>query len=147
MKIILATPISGFENEGEYLTYRKQVISLIDRLAKHYTVYAEIEVVKDAKFYDSPDQSVSKDFKAIEEADCFILLHPYRMQTSSFIELGYAYAQKKPILIVSREENLPYMALGLSNADCPAIIVSPDEENVQIHIEEILSHWEKIYCE
>ena len=46
MKIFLATPISGFENKGEYLTYRKQVISLIDRLAKHYTVYAEIEVVR-----------------------------------------------------------------------------------------------------
>lgn len=34
MRIFLAAPISGFENENEYLTYRKKVVELIDGLKK-----------------------------------------------------------------------------------------------------------------
>ena len=52
---------------------------------------SELESVEDVGTYDSPEQSVAKDFGNINEADCFMLLHPRKMQMSSFIELGYAY--------------------------------------------------------
>lgn len=64
------------------------------------------------------------------------------MQTSSFIELCYAYALKKPSLI----EDLPYMALGLNTTEVPVLIVSPDEENLKEIIRNIFLDWEKKYC-
>ena len=46
MRIFLAAPISGFENENEYLTYRKKVVELIDGLKKSFVVMSELERVE-----------------------------------------------------------------------------------------------------
>lgn len=143
MRIFLAAPISGFENENEYLTYRKKVVELIDGLKKSFVVMSELERVESVGSYDSPEQSVIKDFTDIKEADCFMLLHPRRMQTSAFIELGYAYAMKKPSLIIAHPKDLPYMALGLNNKSVPSLIVSPDATNLKNIIMSILTDWEK----
>jgi nucleoside 2-deoxyribosyltransferase len=140
MKIFLAAPISGFNNINEYKDYRNRVILLIEELRKYFCVYSELEKVDNIETYDSPEQSVKKDFQAIEDSDVFLLLHPQKMQTSSFIELGYAYALNKKILIVSKKENLPYMALGLGTNKKKAIIVSP--QNSYIEIIRILKEWE-----
>ena len=43
MRIFLAAPISGFENENEYLTYRKKVVELIDGLKKSFVVMSELD--------------------------------------------------------------------------------------------------------
>ena len=46
---------------------------------------SELESVEDVGTYDSPEQSVAKDFGNINEADCFMLLHPRKMQMSSLL--------------------------------------------------------------
>ena len=143
MRIFLAAPISGCEDEAEYLIFRKKAIELIDELKKRYIVMSELESVEEVGTYDSPEQSVAKDFGNIDEADCFMLLHPRKMQTSSFIELGYAYALGKPALIIAHPENLPYMALGLNNEKTSVLILNPDDKNLKKTITEILGDWEK----
>jgi nucleoside 2-deoxyribosyltransferase len=140
MNIFLAAPISGFDNIKEYQQYRNGVILLIEKLRKYYCVYSELEQVDNIETYDSPEQSVKKDFQAIENSDVFLLLHPKRMQTSSFIELGFAYALNKKILIVSEQEDLPYMALGLCTSERMAIILPP--QNASVEIIRILKEWE-----
>lgn len=143
MRIFLAAPISGFEDEAEYLVFRKKAIELIDDLKKHFIVISELESIKDVGTYDSPEQSVEKDFGNIKESDCFMLLHPRKMQTSSFIELGYAYALGKPALIIAHTEDLPYMALGLNDKKTSVLILSPNDKNLKKTITEILFDWEK----
>ena len=68
MRIFLAAPISGFEDEAEYLIFRKKAIELIDELKKRYIVMSELESVEEVGTYDSPEQSVAKDFGNINEA-------------------------------------------------------------------------------
>ncbi len=145
MKIFLAAPISGFENETEYLAYRKKVVELIDELKKDFVIMSELESVKKVESYDSPEQSVIKDFRDIKEADCFMLLHPRRMQTSSFIELGYAYAMKKPSLIIAHPEDLPYMVLGLNNDEVPSLIISPEADDLKHRIKSVFTDWKEKY--
>lgn len=76
--------------------------------------------------YDSPDKSIQEDFDSIKNNDVFLFLHPLKMQFSSLIELGYAIALGKKIVIVDRKSNLPYLAVGIENYSLHAIIVDVD---------------------
>lgn len=113
--VFISTPISGFSNKNEYYDYRKIVLSLISKLRASYSVCSEIEQIKGLETYDSPEKSVTEDFESIKNNDVFLFLHPSKMQTSSLIELGYAIALDKRIVIVGRKENLPYLAVGLES--------------------------------
>lgn len=126
-KIFLAAPISGFSSKTQYTFYRENVCMLIDALTDKYEVYSEIDEISSVKSYDTPIDSLEKDFKAIKDADIFVLLHPMRMQTSSLIELGYACALKKKLLIVGEKEDLPYLALGLKKPNYNALTIYSSE--------------------
>lgn len=128
-KIFLATPVSGFQNESQYASYRKSVLSLIDALSERYTIHAEIQEITGTELYNTPEESLRMDFAAINEADVFILLHPMRMQTSSLIELGYACALKKKMLIVGETGNLPYLVFGLTAPEYNASIIHTSTVN------------------
>lgn len=129
LKIFIATPISGFQNEDQYTLYRKSVLSLIKELVNDYEVHCELQEISDKSSYDTPQDSLKKDFDAIEKSDIFILLHPMRMQSSSLIELGYACALKKKLLIVGANNDLPYLVNGLIEPDYNSIIIHSSEIN------------------
>lgn len=112
-KIFIATPISAFKSKEEYAGYRKIVLELIKQLKPNYEVYSEIELIRDDYDYESPEQAAVKDLDQIDESDIFIIHHPKRLQTSTFIELGYALALKKKIIIISSLSDLPYLANGI----------------------------------
>ena len=132
LKIFIATPISGFQDENEYTRYRKSVLLLIASLVDNFEVYCELQKVSDTKSYDAPQDSVKKDFSAIEEANLFILLHPIRIQSSSLIEMGYACALKKKLIIVGLQENLPYLVNGLVEPEYHSIVINSSEINKEI---------------
>lgn len=113
MKIFIAAPISGFKSETTYRQFRMSVLAFIEMLNKKHTVISEIMDISNSAEYDTPAESAKKDFYTIEISDIFLLIHPARMQTSSLIELGYAYALNKTIIIVSELSDLPFLALGL----------------------------------
>ncbi len=87
---------------------------LISLLLDKYDIRSEIQNISETETYDTPEESLKKDFNEIEEADIFLLLHPMRIQTISLIELGYACALKKKLLIVGKKEDLPYLVHGLA---------------------------------
>ena len=136
-KIFLASPISGFQNEQKYISYRESVLTLIHALSQKYDVHSEIQEIQTVSLYDTPEDSVRKDFKAIDEADVFILLHPIRIQSSTLVELGYACARRKTLLLIGSKDNLPYMALGLKKPDFNAEILYSSEIN-QATIDEVI---------
>ena len=111
--IFLAAPISGCSSEIEYQSVREGVINLVQALRSNgHRVLSELEDISGTDSYDSPAASVLLDFGQILASDVFILFHPRKMQTSALIELGFAYAHNKIIIMVSPEGALPYMALG-----------------------------------
>ncbi len=113
LSIFIAAPISGFSNETQYLEYRNGVLKMIEVLRKEHVVFSEIENFAKLDSYEDPGKSALEDFNKISNSDVFILMHPTKMQTSALIELGYALAHKKNIIIVSQKKHLPFLTLGL----------------------------------
>lgn len=138
LKVFLATPISGFQSEDQYILYRKSVLLLIESLTNNYEVYCELQKILDINSYDAPQDSIKNDFNAIEESDIFILLHPLRMQSSSLIELGYACALRKKLIFVGAKSDLPYLVNGLIEPDYNSVIIDSSEINDKI-IAEIMN--------
>lgn len=117
MKIFLATPIAGFESETQMVEYKNSLSPFFDSIRKAHILYAEIENINQVSDYDSPSYSVQHDFGLIDEFDVFILHYPKKMATSALIELGYAIAkQKRVIIIVDKQDTLPYLGQGLEAA-------------------------------
>ena len=136
IKIFLAAPISGFADEAEYRKNRENLLKLIDKLSVKFQVYSEISNIGSLASYDEPGESVIKDFNEIKESDIFIMYHPMNMQTSTLIELGYAVAKEKKIIIIGNTDILPYLALGLPKYSLNIKIISSSELN-QIIIRQV----------
>lgn len=132
VKIFLAAPISGFKNESEYRKNRENLLGLINKLSIKFCVYSEISNIGTLDSYDEPGESAIKDFNKISESDIFVLYHPMNMQTSTLIELGYAVAKEKKIIIVGEKDVLPYLALGLSKYSSSIKLLSASELNEDI---------------
>lgn len=115
--VFIASPIAGFESKTDYKKYRlliKNVIEKIKALEFIDNVFSEIVEINDIINYDSPQNSVLKDFYNILHSDFFILFYPQKVSSSALIELGYAIAERKKILILSpKKEILPYLVPGL----------------------------------
>ena len=114
--VFIASPIAGFLTNQDYDKYSnllKEVVENLKRRNNIGNIYCEIANITNILEYDSPAKSVVKDFKHIKESDFFILLYPQKIVSSALIELGYAVAENKNILIISPyQEILPYMVLG-----------------------------------
>ena len=127
-RIFLATPISGFATQKEYLNFKESALRLISFLrVKGYEVYSEMERIDGADDYDSPAQSVDEDFANIVASEYFVLLHPAKMQTSSLIEFGYACASNKRIVAVGKRSDLPYFVIGYAEYSDRAAIVEAEQ--------------------
>lgn len=131
-KIFIAAPMSGFQNDEQYIYYRDKVMLLLDVLSDKYEVYSEVKNVLGTQTYDTPEESVKKDFEAINKTDIFLMFHPIRGQSSTLIELGYACALKKKIIIIGIKEHLPYLVHGLAESDFKAQIIESSDINKEI---------------
>lgn len=135
--IFLAAPISGFQSDGEYSKYRQCLLALINRLSKSYEVYSELTSIDSSEQYDTPEESAKIDFYRIQQSDVFLMYHPMRMQSSTLIELGYAVALKKKIIIISNTSNLPYLATGLHAVTSAVEVIASSQITDQV-IEETM---------
>lgn len=114
MKMFIATPIAGFGNENQMVDYKKSLMDFFSTLEQYHDIYSEILRINGIDEYDSPELSVKLDFSAIDNSDVFILHYPKKIVTSALIELGYAIAKnKRVIIIVQNIELLPYLGQGL----------------------------------
>lgn len=120
MKIFLSTPIAGFGDELEYKRYRQWLLEIRKKLCEKYgakNVVAAFFSAKDYDSYDSPSKSAKEDITEIKSCDVFVMFYPQKKATSALVELGYALAKSKKILIVSPEiDILPYMVQGFHEA-------------------------------
>lgn len=131
-KIFLAAPISGFKDEAQYKKNRENLFDLINYLASKFQVYSEIANINSIAACDTPEESAIKDLGKINESDIFIIYHPMNMQTSTLIELGYAVAKQKKIIIIAKPETLPYLALGLPQYSSNIELISFSNMNAEV---------------
>lgn len=132
MKIFLATPIAGFESEKHMIEYKRGLSSFFSLLKQQHTVYAEIDKINNGNDYDSPEDSAIHDFGLIKDCDVFIMHYPKKMATSALMELGYAIAlQKRIIIIVESLDVLPFLGQGLNIAYTNVVIIQHQELDVE----------------
>ena len=121
-RVFISAPISGFIEAEEYRLFRHFLLRLITALRGNgLDVCSEIEQISSSDDYSTPQKSVKDDFDNILRSDIFLFCHPKVMQTSSFIELGFACAVNKRIVIAGKMVNLPYLAKGLLDSYIDAI--------------------------
>lgn len=137
MNIFLATPISSYRDAKALRNYKKDVNKLITQLKKRYEVVSEIEKINNDDDYDLPEESIKNDFESIGSCDVFLMHYPIKIPTSALIELGYALACGKRVIIVAPSINdLPYLAQGLQAINIHSKII--EREQLSEAIEEIL---------
>lgn len=141
--LFIATPISGFENPKEYNIFRNKLLSAIkklSRLEKVEKIICESQNVKTVSDYDSPYLSAQNDFRHISQSSHFILLYPQKAITGALIELGFAIALKKKILIIAPTPDvLPYMAQELDKVYSNIQNIFAPYETIDIY--EIIKHF------
>lgn len=124
LSVFLAVPISSCADRKEYGRLRMSIMELLTALrGEGFQVFSEVEQIIDECGYEPPGDTVRKDFGKIDESQAFVLFHPRKMQTSTLIELGYAYAREKKIIIIGRKTDIPYMAQGFSDVRENASII------------------------
>lgn len=119
MNIFLSTPISCFEDKNELSNYKQSIKLLLKELKKEHDVCSEIESIYEESDYDTPEKSIVTDLEAVKKCDFFVFHYPKKVSTSALIELGFAIACNKTIIIITPTiSTLPYLAIGI-RAQCP----------------------------
>ena len=111
-RFFLSTPMSGFNDPDKYRNFRKEILEIIDDLKlRPYCLDTYFAGSKEKNgSFSSHEESFSSDLMAIDSCDIFLLIYPEKISTSALIEIGYAIAKKKNILIFCRKiDDLPYL--------------------------------------
>lgn len=112
-RIFIASPMSGFNDEIAYKENREIVLSTLDHLSNKselQSVYFAGQHIKSKADFTPSKSALENDISALENADIFLLIYPDRVFSSVLIEIGYAMALNKSILImIKKREDLPYL--------------------------------------
>lgn len=118
--------------------YRKEILRFIKKIREKHIIYSEIEGICNKKDYDSPADSIVKDIDSIQKCDIFILHYPEKTPTSALIELGFAIAYGKRIIIITPDAySLPYLAIGIPTYCRSSSIIESEDFN-QKAMEQVL---------
>ena len=114
--VFLSSPMTSVESEDEYIELQKSIASLINELEKiGYEVFYGGVNVQHMSEVNQAARIPPENFRALKHAEYVILLHPKYLATSALIEVGYALALGKEIVIFAKEgERLPLVLSGLS---------------------------------
>lgn len=120
-KVFIGAPMSGLEPDA-YVALRAQVLDMraqVSRAPGVSDVYFAGEAIASAQDFSDPAAAALRDFTALAECDVFVFFYPERSASSVLIELGYALAmRKRVILMVRREDDIPFL---LRHADGPGM--------------------------
>jgi hypothetical protein len=117
-ELFVSAPMAAFESDKDFQASRNAIFDVVRAIKKNcrfndvFYAGTEIESHKD---FESEDLSVVEDYDACFRSKYFILIYPQKLATSALIELGWAMAHRKPIIIFTKKRgDLPFLA---KNAD------------------------------
>jgi hypothetical protein len=118
--LFVSAPMASFETESEFKSSRDAIFDVVKGIKRSCSFddvfYAGTEI-ESFKEFDSADLSVIEDYDATYHSKYFLLFYPERLATSALIELGWAMAFKKPIIIFYKDhEDLPFLMKHLEGS-------------------------------
>ena len=119
--LFVSAPMASFSSNQEFQSSRASVSDVVRDLKnscgfnKIFYAGAEITSFKD---FEQANLSVIQDFDALYNSQYFLMFYPESLVTSALIELGWAMAFNKPIIIFIKEERekLPFLMQNLDSA-------------------------------
>ncbi|KPF61851.1 hypothetical protein IP88_15345 [alpha proteobacterium AAP81b] len=115
--IFIAAPMSVL-NAQDYRDLQRTITELIARVKNIPSVdavyFAGANIAAPAEFSD-PTSAIAADMEALDRCDVFILYYSAPAATSALVELGYALARRKRVLIVAPDESiLPFLIRNMT---------------------------------
>lgn len=142
--VFIATPISAFSSALDLQRFRFwliETLSIVRNDRPDLSIESEVLGIETPKDYDDPSMSAIKDFRLIDEASHFVLVYPELSASSALVELGYALAHDKPVLVIAHSvDGLPSIVKSwCEQADRIKFIPFGAAEEVAVGIIEFLS--------
>lgn len=129
MKVFLSAGLSARLNNGVYDENHRQYLEELRRflLKKNHKVFSAHCREQWGKKIMPPDLCTPLDYRGIRESDLVIAIVEKPISAGVCIELGWASALGKRILIIQRTSELPALIVGLKEI-CDAIYIGDVED-------------------
>lgn len=134
--IFISSPMAGYDNNQKYTDYRTLILNVRNVLVKEKNaknvIYAgsRIETIND---FEDKGLSLQMVYRYVQQCKSFILIYPEKVASSVFLEVGWAIAMRKPLVLFVRDrDDLPFLLGGAGDANLERIriIEFKDEENL-----------------
>lgn len=115
-EIFLSTPVSSFEPEefSRFKALFNSLSKIIERKTPGYRVFCAAEGIASLNQLEDSKYSAITDFQRIQSCAGFVLFYPKPLATSALVELGFALALEKRILIITPAKvHLPFLCRKL----------------------------------
>lgn len=107
--VFISAPMNTL-NSAQYENQRIYMLEIVDALKKigFTKVMCPAADIKDKEHFEGKTKCVINNFKNLKQSECFVLIYDIARPSSSLIELGYAIALCKKIVIFYKKE-LPFL--------------------------------------
>jgi hypothetical protein len=111
--LFISVPMAAFDVENEFELFHKTTLDIVHEIKKNCkfkNIFYAGQEIKSPIDFESEDSSIVEDYDACFRSKYFMLIYPQKIATSALIELGWAMAHKKPIIIfVKNRKDLPFL--------------------------------------
>ena len=110
--IFVSSPMNSSKTDDEYKEMRMNILSIVDNLKGigFNKVTYPGETIKSKDEFEGESRAINENFKELKSVECVLVIYPSNVGSSVLIEIGYAIALTKKIVIFTRNKNkLPFM--------------------------------------
>lgn len=110
LDVFVASPMASVDDVA-FATTRGVVLAILAAIrAAGGTAFSAIERIATKLEFDAPNVAVMDDLDALDRARSLVLFYPAPVATSALVEVGYALAREKTIVLLAPQRDvLPYV--------------------------------------
>lgn len=120
-KLFLSVPIASILDDIERNKIKEQINSAILKIESKHKLKVYCAYVKLPGKFDPARKSAIGNFSEIRRCKYFAAILPEKLPTSSYIEIGYALAKKKNVMIYHKDDSLPFLIKDIETNGIPLL--------------------------
>lgn len=111
--VFISSPMASIEDPTEYQKFQKDMKQIQNALkisCKVKNVYYPGENIEGKERFEGKKKAINNNFHKLKECEYLLVVYPKALVTSVLVEIGYAIAlSKKIIVFVKNKNDLPYI--------------------------------------